>query len=173
MLNPVIILALDSVQEVSRESAFVTSRAVRMEVSRERPVEFLKGLLILANELIGFFKKPCTEQVEDQRPAGDIRDKIKVLDRPFGNVFVAREFDVDIAAEFMEDGGDATDFGGLGIFGYSAFDGFEESAGLSIILCNGVWMDATYCFSKNFLAPFCTPLRILVASALSLDLFKI
>lgn len=109
-----------------------------MEVGRERPVEFLKGLLILADELIGFFKKPRTEQVEDQRPAGDIRDKVKVLDRPFGNVFVTREFDVDIAAEFMEDGGDATDFSGLGVFGYGAFDGFEESAGVLIILYNRV-----------------------------------
>lgn len=65
MLDPVIVLALDSVQEVSRESAFVTSRAICMEVGRERPVEFLKGLLILADELIGFFKKPRTKQVED------------------------------------------------------------------------------------------------------------
>lgn len=72
----------------------------------------------------------------------------------------------------MEDSGDATDFSGLGIFGYGAFNGFEESAGLLIILFNRFWMNGTYCFSKNFLAPFCTPLRILAASALSLDLFK-
>lgn len=64
MLDPVIILALDAVQEVPRESAFVTSRAVRMKVGRERPVEFLKGLLILTDEVIGFIKKPSTEQVK-------------------------------------------------------------------------------------------------------------
>lgn len=77
----------------------------------------------------------------------------------------------------MEDGGDAADFSDLGIVGDGTFDSFEESEGLLIILYGGVWTDGMergrYCFSRNLLAPFCTPLRTLAPSALSLDLFRI
>lgn len=65
MLDPVIILALNAVQEIPWESALITSRAIGVEVGREGPVEFLKGLLILADEIIGFVKKPGAEQVKD------------------------------------------------------------------------------------------------------------
>lgn len=78
----------------------------------------------------------------------------------------------------MEDGWDAADFGDLRIVGDCTFDSFEESEGLLIIFL--MWFGPTkqrggggYCFSRNLLAPFCTPLRTLAPSALSLDLFRI
>lgn len=61
-----------------------------------------------------------------------------MLDRPFGDVFVDCKFDVDVAAEFVEDGWDTADFGDLGIVGDCTFDSFEESEGLLIIFLGGL-----------------------------------
>lgn len=136
MFDSIIILALDAVQEVPRESALVTGRAVRMEVGREGPVEFLEGLLILADKLVGFVEEPSTEEVEYYRPTRDVRDKVKVLDRPFGDVFVDCKLDVDIATEFVENRGNTADLGNLGVVGDGTLDGFEESERLLMILYN-------------------------------------
>lgn len=76
----------------------------------------------------------------------------------------------------MEDGWNAPDFGDLRIVGNCTFDSFEESEGLLIIFLMGFGpteQRGAYCFSRNLLAPFCTPLRTLAPSALSLDLFRI
>lgn len=59
-----------------------------MKIRWEAAVKLLERLLVLSNKFIGFLEVTSSDKIENQRPARNVGNKIKVLDIPFGDILI-------------------------------------------------------------------------------------